>query len=143
MGGANRRTFLMGAGAVGVATAALSGCGGAAQQTDPYEDPAQNTEAANGGEPLAKVADVPVGGGVVLADKKVVLTQPVPGEIKGFTSTCTHYGCTVASVTGGTINCPCHGSKFDMASGEVRNGPAIGALPAVAIKVDGDEVVRA
>jgi Rieske Fe-S protein len=142
MGGANRRTILMGATAVGV-SAAVAGCAPAAKPADPSADSTADTEAAPGNAPLAKVADVPVGGGVVLADKEVVLTQPVQGEIKGFTSSCTHYGCTLASVTGGTINCNCHGSKFDMTDGAVRNGPAVGALPAVAIRVDGDEVFRA
>jgi Rieske Fe-S protein len=145
MGGANRRTILMGAGAVGVSTA-VAACGGAEKPTDPYANPntdTEPTEAAQGGAPLAKVADVPVGGGVVLAAEEVVLTQPVKGEIKGFTSSCTHYGCTVASVKGGTINCDCHGSKFDMADGSVRQGPAAGALRAVAIRVESNEIFRA
>jgi nitrite reductase/ring-hydroxylating ferredoxin subunit len=35
---------------------------------------------------------------------------------------CTHQGYIVASVSGGTINCPCHGSKFSIANGSVVNG---------------------
>jgi Rieske Fe-S protein len=143
MSGAKRRTILASAGAVGVSIA-LAGCQRAQQPTDPNQDPAtDNGAAAQAGEALARVADVPVGGGVVLADKQVVLTQPLQGQIKGFTSSCTHYGCTLANVMGGTINCNCHGSKFDMATGAVRNGPAVGALPAVAVRVEGDEIVRA
>jgi Rieske Fe-S protein len=144
MGGVNRRTILLGAGAVGIATV-VAACGGETP-TDPFANPntdPEPTEAAQDGAPLAKVADVPVGGGVVLADAEVVLTQPVKGEIKGFTSSCTHYGCTVANVKDGTINCPCHGSKFDMTDGAVRHGPATGALPAVAIRVEGGEIFRA
>jgi Rieske Fe-S protein len=142
MGGANRRTILRGATALGVSTA-VAGCGHSETPADPRADSAADKGAQQDNAPLAKIADVPIGGGVVLADKEVVLTQPVKGEIKGFTSSCTHYGCTLANVTGGTINCDCHGSKFDMTDGAVRNGPATGALPAVGIRVDGDEIFRA
>ena len=40
---------------------------------------------AREGSVLAAVADVPVGGGVVLADRDVVITQPVPATFKAFT----------------------------------------------------------
>lgn len=145
MGGANRRTILMSAGAVGVSTA-VAACGGPEEPTDLRTDPntdSEPAEAAQDSGPLAKVTDVPVGGGVVLEEEEVVLTQPVKGEFKGFTSSCTHYGCTLAGVKGGTINCSCHGSKFDLADGAVRNGPATGALPEVAIRVEGGEIFRA
>ncbi|MFG2042314.1 Rieske (2Fe-2S) protein [Dactylosporangium sp. NPDC048998] len=146
MGGVNRRTILMGAGAVGVSTT-VAACGGGEEPANQHTHPATDAEpakaAAQDGAPLAKVADVPVGGGVVLAEAEVVLTQPTKGEIKGFTASCTHYGCTLADVKDGTINCSCHGSKFDLADGAVRNGPAVGALPAVAIRVEGNEIFRA
>ena len=84
---------------------------------------------------LAKVADIPVGGGKVFADKKVVLTQPSAGVIKAFSAVCTHQGCIVEGVSGGTINCPCHGSAFKVADGSVAAGPAKRALPSVAVTV--------
>ena len=71
-----------------------------------------------------KVADIPVGGGKVFDAAKVVVTQPKAGEFKAFSAICTHKGCTVASVANGTINCPCHGSMYDMATGQVTGGPA-------------------
>ena len=61
---------------------------------------------------------------MVLADRGIVLTQPVAGTFKGFSSTCTHQGCAVSQVVGGTINCPCHGSRFAVADGSVTAGPA-------------------
>ncbi len=92
---------------------------------------------------LASTSDVPVGGGKILADKKIVLTQPKSGEFHGFSAVCTHAGCTVGSVSGGTINCPCHGSKFNITSGAVVNGPAASPLPPVNIKVQGTSIVQA
>lgn len=87
-------------------------------------------------------ADVPVGGGVVLADEDVVVTQPTEGEFKAFSAVCTHSQCLVTGVTA-TIDCPCHGSRFDLTTGDVVAGPAPSPLPAVAVSVEGGEVVRA
>jgi Rieske Fe-S protein len=92
---------------------------------------------------LASTADIPVGGGKILADKKIVITQPQAGSFGAFTAVCTHAGCIVGSVSGGTINCPCHGSKFSIANGSVVNGPASAPLAPVSIKVQGSSIVQA
>jgi Rieske Fe-S protein len=147
--------MLAGAGAACVA--ALSGCtaynannGGLAGAP-----PAQNTPAAsaassgngagNGNAPdvLASTSDVPVGGGKILTDKKIVITQPHAGTFDAFTAVCTHQGCIVTTVSGGTINCPCHGSKFSIANGSVVNGPASSPLAPVSIKVQGTSIIQA
>lgn len=117
-----RRTVLC-----GLACAALTGCAG-------YGSGRAAAAAAPAGAPLAAVADVPVGGGLILAGQDVVLTQPVEGEVRAFTATCTHQGCLVADVTGGTINCTCHGSSFAL-DGSVVAGPAPGPLAEKAITV--------
>lgn len=89
---------------------------------------------------FAKVSEIPVGGGKVFAAQKVVLTQPTAGTIKAFSVVCTHAGCPVTEVAGGTINCPCHGSKFRIADGSVAGGPAPSPLPPVRVDVAGDSV---
>ncbi|MGH3727676.1 MAG: Rieske (2Fe-2S) protein [Micromonosporaceae bacterium] len=150
MTGANRRTVLLGAGAAGV-TAAVAACGGESEDGGggPYggdkpekTTPGKSPTGGDGGA-LAKVADVPVGGGLVLAEQKVVLTQPTKGKIMGFSGVCTHKGCALADVADGTINCKCHGSKFDPADGSVKTGPATKPLPAVEVTVEGEEVFKA
>lgn len=88
-------------------------------------------------------ADVPVGGGIVLADAKLVVTQPSDGEFKCFTAVCTHKGCTVGSVENGEIACPCHGSRFSATDGTVVNGPAESPLEERPVKVEGGQVVEA
>jgi Rieske Fe-S protein len=95
------------------------------------------------GEPqrgLAAVSDIPVGGGKVFASQKVVVTQPKKGTIKAFSAVCTHAGCTVNAVSGGTINCPCHGSQFNVADGSVAGGPAPAPLPSLKVNVEGGQI---
>lgn len=99
--------------------------------------------AASGGEVLASLADIPVGGGVVFADKGVVVTCPREGTVKAFSVTCPHAGCAVNEVAGGTINCPCHGSKFKVEDGSVAAGPARKPLSTVPVAVDGDSITLA
>ena len=86
-------------------------------------------------------ADVPVGGGAIIAAAKVVVTQPAAGQFKAFSSICTHMGCPVAEVADGTINCNCHGSRFDIATGAVKRGPATRPLPAKTVTVKGDRII--
>ncbi|MET7418189.1 Rieske (2Fe-2S) protein [Dactylosporangium sp. NPDC005555] len=152
MSNTTRRTLLTGAGAVGL-TAALAGCAaygdtGTSSDAGAGAPPPAGgtTTAAEGGAPaagFAKTSDIPVGGGKIFEDQKIVVTQPTAGQFKCFTAVCTHAGCVVGDVSGGTINCPCHGSKFKVADGSVANGPAGKALKAVAIKVDGDTISKA
>jgi Rieske Fe-S protein len=92
---------------------------------------------------LATTSDIPVGGGKILTDKKIVITQPQSGAFHAFSAVCAHAGCTVGSVSGGTINCPCHGSRFNITSGAVVTGPASSPLPPVSIKVQGTSIVQA
>jgi Rieske Fe-S protein len=94
----------------------------------------------DGGRMLVSVDRVPVGGGVVLAKEKVVVTRPTRDDVRAFSAVCTHQGCTVNSVADGTIDCPCHGSSFDAATGSVRHGPAARPLPEVAVVVRSGKV---
>ncbi|MEU9444916.1 Rieske (2Fe-2S) protein [Streptomyces sp. NPDC048304] len=101
------------------------------------------TESASGvksGGDLGKTSDIPEGGGKVFKDQKVVVTQPKKGDFKAFSAICTHQGCTVNRVAGGTIDCPCHGSRFRIADGSVAHGPATRPLPPKSIKVQGNSI---
>lgn len=90
---------------------------------------------------LVAAADVPVGGGVILGDERIVVTQPAAGEFHAFSATCTHKGCQVSGVTD-TINCGCHGSQFALKDGSVVTGPATAPLAGEEITVKGGQVVR-
>jgi Rieske Fe-S protein len=145
----SRRAMLAGAGAACVA--ALSGCATYNANTGLAGAPPVQSSNGNGSGNgsgnapgvLASTSDVPVGGGTILTDKKIVITQPHAGTFDAFTAVCTHEGCIVTTVSGGTINCPCHGSKFSIANGSVVNGPAAAPLAPVSIKVQGTSIIQA
>jgi Rieske Fe-S protein len=105
------------------------------------ETTAPNTTGApgGGGDALATTDAIPVGGGMILQDKEIVITQPTAGEFMAFSAVCTHQGCIVDAIAGGTINCPCHGSKFKL-DGSVSQGPATEPLSARQVKVSGDQI---
>ncbi|MDQ0990071.1 Rieske (2Fe-2S) protein [Streptomyces sp. V3I7] len=150
-----RRTALatgaaaLAAGCVGCSS---NGNGSASAASTPASGPASTpvsqtsaaTSAASSdtaaGHALTTTADIPVGGGRIFEKQKVVVTQPKKGEFKAFSAICTHQGCTVTKVADGTIDCPCHGSKFEITDGAVAHGPATRPLPEEKIMVEGNSI---
>jgi len=170
-GTSTRRALLAGTGAAGAA--ALTGCGGDERGARPptgasagTAGPASATgsaatgsaatgSAATGGPAASargggiKAADIPVNGGRVFPDlgpDGAVVTQPAAGQFKAFSATCTHRGCTLASVSDGTINCPCHGARYSIRDGSVvQPGDGIPAatrpLAVKRVTVSGDGLI--
>ena len=130
--GLSRRTVLRGAAVGSSAVPFLASCGG-----DGSEDRgAEQKDVAT----TVPTADVPVRGGTILAEEKVVVTQPQEGEFKAFSAVCTHQGCTVQTVSDGRINCPCHGSAFSVEDGAVLDGPATKPLEELSASAEGGQV---
>ena len=156
-GGASRRALLASTGAA--CAAMIAGCStynannGGVNGPPPSQPPPSQQQssggtpaaggAASGAAVLASTSSVPVGGGKILTGQQIVITQPTAGSYKAFTAVCTHQGCIVSTVADGTIDCPCHGSKFSVKDGSVVNGPAASPLAPVAIKVEGTSIVQA
>jgi cytochrome P450/nitrite reductase/ring-hydroxylating ferredoxin subunit len=59
-----------------------------------------------------------------------------------FDDTCTHEECSLAGgeLEDGVIVCPCHGSEFDVRTGDVLTPPALDPLPIYEARVDGGAV---
>lgn len=141
---ATRRGMLAGVGLVGLA-GALTACGAASSSappaaTTPASGSAPGASSAPAGKALTPTSKIPVGGGEVFPGPQVVVTQPTAGEFKAFSAICTHMGCIVNQVSGGTIDCPCHGSQYSISTGDVVAGPAPRPLPVKQIKVSGDSI---
>ncbi|CAM5398423.1 hypothetical protein SAVIM338S_01966 [Streptomyces avidinii] len=133
-----RRTVLKGAAALVGATGAgatlaacstegNSGAGSPAVPTEPVE--------------LGAAADVPVGGAKLFRESKVVVSCAEAGHYKAFSAQCTHAGCVLDKIVEGEGNCPCHGSRFDVTTGEVLRGPATSPLPEVPVKAEGGKLI--
>ena len=124
-----------GAGATTAATSESTGSSGSATSGD----------GGGTGAAIVAVSDVPVGGAVSAEDadgRPILVAQPESGTIVAFSAICTHQGCTVAPAEG-EFDCPCHGSVYDIATGEVRSGPAPSPLPEISVRVVDGEVVPA
>mgnify|MGYP000417364800 FL=1 len=143
MSGFDRRGVLLGAGALG-AGAVIAACS-SSTKTEPTASEATTSEASAGAESTSTkpagtqidASTVPVGGGRVLEDVKIVVTQPTAGQFHAFSAVCTHKGCTVNKVADGLIECPCHGSAFSASDGAAEHGPATAALAAKTVTADG------
>jgi nitrite reductase/ring-hydroxylating ferredoxin subunit len=122
---------IRGAGVTGVgaaAAAALAACGNIGLHESQQRK-------RSGPVVLGPTSDVPVGGGKIYPDQVVVVTQPTAGTFRCFGATCTHAGCLLHDVSGGTINCVCHGSEFSITDGSVVRPPAEQPLPSERITV--------
>src|SRR5215469_3448549 len=101
----SRRTVLACAGAA--CATVLAGCstynsnnGGvagtqpapASSSAPPPTEAGSGSGTAAGPAALASTSDVPVGGGKILTDKKIVITQPQSGAFHAFSAVCTHAG---------------------------------------------------
>jgi nitrite reductase/ring-hydroxylating ferredoxin subunit len=107
--------------------------------------------APTGGPPMREPTFVPVGkagsvpsGALQLFDAagRRVTVANVGGSLYAFDDTCTHFGCSLAEgdLTGTTLQCICHGSRFDVTTGAVIRGPAQRPVATHQVRVVGDEL---
>lgn len=130
----SRRTVLRGAALAGAAGIGAAACTGGKETP---KAPATPTAPVDLGAP----DEVPVGGARLYREERLLVSRPAQGEFKAFSAVCTHAGCVMTKVQDGEASCPCHGSKFDVNTGEVLRGPAGTPLPGVPVKVAGGKLI--
>ncbi len=145
----DRRTFLSW---VGVGTLAsslpvvLAACTSGDSPSPDTSDPSPAATTADGFTEVGKLADLEGNGFLIQEDFSgapllVIFNPDDKTKVVAFKNQCTHNQCPVDwNADEGTLNCPCHGSKFK-ADGTVANGPAKDSLPTYEAKVEGDAVL--
>jgi len=139
------RRSVMAAGALGGSALVLTACGQASAPGTGSKPSAGGSSSGAPGQVLAKLDAIKVGSAIAVTDSNgdnLIVARPTSTTAAAFSAVCTHLGCTVAPA-GGELDCPCHGSVFSATTGAVINGPASRPLAAVAVKVDGGNVVTA
>ena len=147
--GVTRRVVSLGGIGMAAVSVGLAACSSPEPATQPAGSPSADDEGTAGSgapaaAPILALADVPVGGAVAvdIDGAPSIVSQPEAGTVVAFTAICTHQGCKVTPADA-KLDCPCHGSQFDAFTGEVLRGPAEAPLTAVAVAVEGDNVVKA
>ncbi|MGH2653558.1 MAG: Rieske (2Fe-2S) protein [Actinomycetota bacterium] len=71
-----------------------------------------------------------------------VAVANVDGELHAFSDVCTHRQCSLAEgdLDGTTVTCACHGSEFDVTTGDVLGGPAVEPVQTFRVTVEGDDL---
>lgn len=60
------------------------------------------------------------------------------GTLYAFDDTCTHLGCSLTKgrLEGTRVTCRCHGSQFNVASGQVLRGPAVRPIRTYGVRAE-------
>lgn len=149
-----QRRAVLGMGVAGAAGLALAACGssgsgstssasaatssaGASSAGGEASGPASS--AASGGAGAGSAAEVPVGGATIVSvgSTAYVVAQPTKGNFVAHSAVCPHQGCLCNAVEGKTAVCPCHGSKFNVETGAVEQGPATEGLAPATVTDNG------
>ena len=92
---------------------------------------------------VGKTSDVAPGAvRVFVVEGQDVAVANVDGQLYAFADVCTHDGGPLAEgeLDGCAIECPRHGARFDIATGQVLSMPAVVPIPVYDLKTDGDEI---
>lgn len=146
----DRRSLVLGgiaAGVVGVGSAVLAGVtagagrlvGGAkvAKSSSATLNPGGSNKSSLG-TLIGNISSLPVGDAATFTIPSTgdpgVLVRPTSTQLLGYDAVCPHAGCTVGYYKSSNVFvCPCHGSEFQVATGDVISGPAPHGLSKVTI----------
>lgn len=89
-----------------------------------------------------KTSEIPVGGVTAIDVRGArIAVANVGGTYYAFDDDCTHEQCSLAEqgeLVGTTLTCTCHGSEFDVRTGNVLAPPATVPVKVYAVRIAGD-----
>ncbi len=92
---------------------------------------------------IASIRDLPLGKMMGFnSGGKNILIANVAGKFYAIGNICMHMGCTLSegALTNEKIECPCHGSTYDVRTGAILKGPTKKPEPTYELKVEGDQI---
>ncbi len=93
---------------------------------------------------VAAVKDLQAGSMIGVEDSGMeILVANLEGKYYAIGNRCTHMSCmlTDGMLKGTNVTCPCHGSIFDVKTGNVLKGPAKKVEAAYETKVEEDQLL--
>ncbi len=97
-------------------------------------------------EPLAELADLPEGTLLPVrnAAGEAICLANVKGRVSALVDCCTHAEFPLSDGVihaDGSVECVWHGARFDCATGAVCKGPAVDAVVAYDVRVEGGRIL--
>ena len=146
----SRRDLIKAALAASLTAVGTAGCNSSGDETAQDDGSGLLPQAAKATKNADGTATI-AGGGQLAAGSAMPFTLPdqrpallfktKSGEVRALSALCTHNQCTVVwDEAIQKINCPCHGSIFDL-SGKPEKGPAEVPLEKYAVQVKGSDAV--
>jgi len=79
---------------------------------------------------------------VTINDQKILLAN-VNGKYYALGDKCMHRGCQLSKgkLQGETVICPCHGSTYELKTGNFIKGPTKKPQPAYELKVENNDIM--
>ncbi|OGD85684.1 hypothetical protein A2Z23_02470 [Candidatus Curtissbacteria bacterium RBG_16_39_7] len=94
---------------------------------------------------VGKFSEIKDGGvkGIMVGDKQIAIFR-LGSDIFVLSDVCSHAGCILSEnheIDGEEVQCACHGSRFNIRTGQVTNPPALEDLETYPVKVEGGQIL--
>ena len=83
---------------------------------------------------VTKLNAAKIGDGIFFFERFILVKSN--SSLNVFSNRCTHAGCRINREIAGQLVCPCHGSRYEAATGKVVQGPAVIALSTIPFAID-------